>query len=65
MSEESSTESSTLVNSSLTKPVAIGTLCHPINSESLFGASREVYIRHGEELYRLTITRNDKLILQK
>lgn len=49
----------------LTKPVALGTLCHPIQSENLFGNSKEVFIRHGDELYRLTITRNDKLILQK
>ena len=49
----------------LTKPVAIGTLCHPIESANLFGDSKEVFIRHGEEMYRLTITRNGKLILQK
>jgi len=49
----------------LTKPVALGTLCHPIASEHLFGTSKEIFIRHGEELYRLTITRNGKLILQK
>lgn len=48
-----------------TNPVAIGTLCHPIESKNLFGTSKEIFIRHGDELYRLTITRNGKLILQK
>lgn len=48
-----------------TKSVALGTLCHPIDSGDLFGDSREIFIRHGDEMYRLTITRNDKLILQK
>ena len=28
-------------------------------------ASREVLIRHGDEVYRLRHTRNDKLILAK
>lgn len=49
----------------LTKPVALGTLCHPIESANLFGTSKEIFIRHGDEMYRLTITRNGKLILQK
>lgn len=49
----------------LTKPVALGTLCHPIESTNLFGETKEIFIRHGEQLYRLTITRNGKLILQK
>ena len=60
-----SEESTTAADSDLTKPVALGTLCHPIASEDLFGNSREIFIRHGEELYRLTVTRKDKLILQK
>ena len=53
------------VKPDITKPVALGTLCHPITSENLFGTSKEIFIRHGEEMYRLTITRNGKLILQK
>lgn len=60
-----SEEPNTSVESGMTHSVALGTLCHPIESEDLFGAAREIFIRHGEELYRLTITRNDKLILQK
>lgn len=58
-------EQKSAATTDLTKPVAIGTLCHPIESENLFGDSKEIFIRHGEELYRLTITRNGKLILQK
>ena len=34
-------------------------------SSELFGAAREVEIRHGDQIYRLRITLNDKLILQK
>jgi hemin uptake protein HemP len=36
-----------------------------IGSEALFGAAREVLIRHGSETYRLRMTRQDKLILTK
>ncbi len=58
-------ESQSVAKVDLTKPVALGTLCHPIESANLFGTSKEIFIRHGEEMYRLTITRNGKLILQK
>lgn len=37
----------------------------PIASEDLFRGSNEVLIRHGDETYRLRLTRNGKLILQK
>ena len=36
-----------------------------IDSQNLFAHGREITIRHGQELYRLRITRNDKLILTK
>ena len=36
-----------------------------VRSEELFGARREVIIKHGQEEYRLRITRADKLILTK
>lgn len=36
-----------------------------ISSEDLFRGSREIAIRHGEAFYRLKITRQDKLILNK
>ena len=36
-----------------------------IPSEDLLQGSRDVLIGHGQELYRLRLTRNDKLILGK
>ena len=36
-----------------------------INSRELLAGYREIIIRHGGELYRLTLTRNGKLILRK
>lgn len=34
-------------------------------SEELLRGGREMRILHGDEVYRLLVTRNDKLILQK
>jgi hemin uptake protein HemP len=36
-----------------------------LRSEELFGAGREVKIRHNGQEYRLQVTRNGKLILIK
>ena len=36
-----------------------------IESNKLLRGTREVLIRHGDEVYRLRHTRNDKLILTK
>ena len=36
-----------------------------VRSEELFGPGREVIIKHGQEEYRLRITKTDKLILTK
>lgn len=36
-----------------------------LRSEELLAGRREVLIRHGEELYRLKLTSNNKLILIK
>lgn len=36
-----------------------------IESGALLKGTREVLIRHGDEVYRLRHTRNDKLILTK
>lgn len=36
-----------------------------IDSRDLFGDAREVRIVHGSEVYRLRITLNNRLILQK
>lgn len=34
-------------------------------SQALFQGARVVTIKHGEETYRLLLTRNNRLILQK
>lgn len=34
-------------------------------SKTLFGAHRQIYIRHGDAVYQLRITAQDKLILTK
>lgn len=36
-----------------------------VRTEDLFGSRREVIIKHGDEEYRLRITKADKLILTK
>jgi len=36
-----------------------------VRSDELLQGARELLIRHGEETYRLRLTRNGKLILQK
>jgi hemin uptake protein HemP len=36
-----------------------------IDSRELMRGDREIVIRHGEEAYRLSITRSGKLILRK
>jgi hemin uptake protein HemP len=36
-----------------------------LTSEELLCGQQEVCIRHGEEIYRLRVTRNGKLILHK
>lgn len=36
-----------------------------VESNALLRGSRELLIRHGDEVYRLRHTRNDKLILTK
>jgi len=36
-----------------------------VRSEDLFAGGRVVLIQHGGEQYRLLVTRNDRLILQK
>ena len=36
-----------------------------VTSEELLRGQSELLIRHGEDIYRLKLTRNQKLILQK
>ena len=40
-------------------------VANPLRSEDLLRGRREVIIEHGSEIYRLRLTRNGKLILQK
>jgi len=36
-----------------------------VSSQELLGGAKEVLITHGDETYRLRLTRNGKLILHK
>lgn len=36
-----------------------------LQSEDLFSGHREILIAHGQEVYRLRLTRSNKLILHK
>lgn len=40
-------------------------LVREVTSSELLRGETELLIRHGDELYRLMLTRNGKLILQK
>ncbi|QDT70283.1 Hemin uptake protein hemP [Planctomycetes bacterium MalM25] len=40
-------------------------LTRVVDSAELFGEARTVLIQHAGEQYRLIVTKNDKLILQK
>ncbi len=50
-------------HSSDKRPVFV--LDNRIDSKELFSAAREVTIAHGEEVYRLRLTSQNKLILTK
>jgi len=39
--------------------------CRELSSEVLMGGRKEIVIRHGAEVYRLRLTRQNKLILTK
>ena len=36
-----------------------------LSSTDLMGGEREIWIEHGQEMYRLRLTNSDKLILMK
>jgi len=36
-----------------------------VDSKELFGGAKEIMIRHEGVIYRLRITRNDKLVMNK
>ena len=48
-----------------TSPARRATVQADHDSRELMRGSREVLIRHGDQVYRLRHTRNDKLILVK
>lgn len=48
-----------------THPVPSASGAPTFNSEDLFQGQREILIRHGEEVYKVRITRNGKLIMNK
>lgn len=50
---------------SATEPDARPRLPDPIPADRLFEGRQEIQIAHGDETYRLRITRNGKLILTK
>ena len=48
------------------KPVrSVAVVGDRIESKDLFGAGRVIQIVHGEQVYQLRVTANDKLILIK
>ncbi|MEW5967334.1 MAG: hemin uptake protein HemP [Pseudomonadota bacterium] len=49
----------------VTQPDARARLPDPIPADRLFEGRQEIQIAHGDEIYRLRITRNGKLILTK
>jgi hemin uptake protein HemP len=47
------------------QPVPLPLPEREVNSQELMQGQREIIIRHGEEAYRLSVTRSGKLILRK
>lgn len=50
---------------SATEPDAQPCLPEPVSTDRLFQGRQEIQIAHGDETYRLRITKNGKLILTK
>lgn len=53
------------LNPASPQPAAMLSNVPVYETNALFGTARTVILRHGGELYRLTITRQNKLILTK
>lgn len=53
------------LNRPATEPDARTRLPDPIPADRLFEGRQEIQIAHGDETYRLRITRNGRLILTK
>ncbi|WP_022653019.1 hemin uptake protein HemP [Aquaspirillum serpens] len=51
--------------SALTLPAASTPMPPALDSRHLFAKTKEILIEHHGELYRLRLTRNDKIILTK
>jgi hemin uptake protein HemP len=47
------------------QPIPISLPEREINTRDLMQGQREIVIRHGDEAYRLSVTRSGKLILRK
>ena len=65
MSETKNTGANALASQGTTPVSSDGEPARMIRSEDLFAGERIVLIQHAGEQYRLLITRNDRLILQK
>jgi hemin uptake protein HemP len=52
-------------NRPATVPAALARDRAAVTSQELFRGGKEILIRHGDQVYRLCHTRNDKLILIK
>ena len=62
------TERTTVREAAKRPPETVSTKTAPIsrvNTEQLLGGSRELFIEHRGETYRLSVTRSGKLILTK
>lgn len=51
--------------SALTPPAPSTPMPPALDSQHLFAKTKEILIEHHGELYRLRLTRNDKIILTK
>ena len=47
------------------QPVPVSRPEREVNTRDLMQGQREIVIRHGDEAYRLSVTRSGKLILRK
>lgn len=62
---DATSESSQFHSAPQSNPASEGEAVRVVRSEELFAGARVVLIQHGGEQYRLLVTRNDRLILQK
>jgi hemin uptake protein HemP len=65
MSVAAEKESSVVTNANPADPEARPANLPRLRSSDLLGGAREAIIEHGQDLYRLRLTSNGKLILTK